>query len=419
MPDKMVDKKFRLSLLKCQSTKEVREKLNLELDKYYHLFPVSKEAKIILKPNLNSYMNALTGNTTDLRILVTVIEFLKNKGYRNIIIAEGTSSGFYREKINNFSRLYIDKIARFYGIEMIDLNYAPSQSIEFEYKVEAKIARITREADFFINLPKIKTHFETGISVCLKNMMGVLVGLSNKQKAHRSLAENILNINKYVKPHLHIIDGLIAMEGNGPSSGIPLNLGIIVLGIDPYLLDLFCARMAGFNYQEIPYLRVARDRGIINESYVDFIDAFVSESMVRRLRKPKVNAIVRFVNNPKRQHYFIKARLAPGLNRLFSTKLVGKLLNISGLRQDVFAKSEPDFHKIDIDYTRCDGCKKCADYCPMGLALPQQLSGIDNRCIGCLYCFLVCPRKAIRIEGRLGFLSEQIKRYGNITRSVT
>ncbi|MDD4979708.1 MAG: DUF362 domain-containing protein [Candidatus Omnitrophica bacterium] len=419
MPDKTVDKNFRLSLLKCQSTKEVREKLNLELAKYSHLFPVSKEAKIILKPNLNSYMNALTGNTTDLRILVTVIEFLKNRGYHNIIIAEGTSSGFYREKINNFSRLYIDKVAEFYGLKIVDLNYAASETIGFEYGAEAEIARITREADFFINLPKIKTHFETGISVCLKNMMGVLVGLSNKQKAHRSLAENILNINKYAKPHLHIIDGLIAMEGNGPSSGTPLNLGIIVLGTDPYLLDLFCARIAGFDYREIPYLRVAKERGIINKSYTDFIDAFVSESMLRRLRKPKVNAIVRFINNPKRQHYFIKVRLAPGLNRLFSTKLVGKLLNISGLRQDVFARAESNFHKIDIDYTRCDNCKKCADYCPMGLALPQQLNSADNRCIGCLYCFLVCPQKAIKIEGQIGFLSQQLKQYDKITRSIT
>jgi uncharacterized protein (DUF362 family)/Pyruvate/2-oxoacid:ferredoxin oxidoreductase delta subunit len=416
---KMVEKNFRFSLLNCSGIKEIREKLNLELEKYSDLLPASRESKILLKPNLNSNMNALTGNTTDLRILAVLIEFLKDRGYRNIIIAEGTSSGFYREKINNFSRLYIDRLAKFHGVRIIDLNYAPSETIEFEYGIKAKIARITQEADLFINLPKIKTHFETGISVCLKNMVGVLVGLNNKQKAHRSLAKNILNINKYVRPHLHIVDGLIAMEGNGPSSGVPINFGAILIGTDPYLIDLLCARITGFDYQEIPYLKIAKEEGLIDESYVKFVNNFVSGPMIKVLRKPKVNSMVKFINNPRRQHYFVKIRLAPGFSRIFSTKLAGKLLNITGLRQDVFIKKDAGYDKIYVVEEECDNCNRCAQYCPMGLSLPQQLKEDSDRCIGCLYCFLVCPKKAIKIEGELGFLGEQIRCYDQITRSIT
>ncbi len=415
---KMVDKNFRISLLRCRGVREIRDKLNSELDKYSDLFPASKEAKILLKPNLNSYMNALTGNTTDLRILVALIEYLKNKGYRNIIIGEGTSSGFYREKINIFSRLYIDRVAKFYGVKIIDLNYSPSDEIEFEYGMKAKVARICREADFFINLPKLKTHFEVQMSVCLKNMMGTLVGLANKQKAHRCLFKNILNINKHVKPHLHIVDGLIAMEGNGPSSGTPLNLGVILIGTDPYLVDLACARIAGFDYLDIPYLRIALDTGIIDDSYIKFIDSFVAASVIRKLQKPNVNWLVKFINNPNWQHYFVKIRLAPGFNRLFSTKLIGKLLNITGLRQDVFIKEDAGYNKIFFIDEECSNCAKCADYCPMGLLLPQELKENNGRCIGCLYCFLVCPKRAIKVEGELGYLSEQIKRYDKITRSI-
>lgn len=90
----MVNNDFRISLLRCKGTREIRGGLNSELERYSDLFPSSKEAKILLKPNLNSYMNALTGNTTDLRILAALIEYLKDKGYHNIIIGEGTSSGF-------------------------------------------------------------------------------------------------------------------------------------------------------------------------------------------------------------------------------------------------------------------------------------------------------------------------------------
>lgn len=418
MSENLKDMNFRLSVLRCHGIEQIRQKLGQELEKYYAMFPRSKDATILLKPNLNSYMNALTGNTTDLRILVVVIEFLKGKGYHNLIIGEGTSSGFYREKINIFSRLYIDRLAKFYGIKIIDLNYSPSEDIEFEYGIKAKVARICREADFFINLPKLKTHFETGVSVCLKNMMGTLVGLASKQKAHRSLFKNILNLNKYIKPNLHIVDGLIAMEGNGPSSGIPFNLGIILIGTDPYLVDLACARLAGFDYRDIPYLKIALDTGIVDESYVKFIDSFVPESAIRKLQRPNVNWLVKFINNPNWQHYFVKIRLAPGFNRLFSTKLIGKLLNITGLRQDVFIKEDAGYNKISVIDEECNDCKKCLDYCPMGLLLPQELKKNNDRCIGCLYCFLVCPKHAIKVEGELGFLLEQLKRYDEITRSI-
>lgn len=409
---------FRLSLLRCQGTRDIKEKLNLELEKFSSLFPAPKEAKILLKPNLNSNMNALTGNTTDLRILAAVIEFLKNKGYKNIILGEGTSSGFYREKINIFSRLYIDRLAQFYNVKIADFNYAASEEITFEDGQTAKVAKLCKEADFFINLPKLKTHFEVGLSACLKNMMGALVGVDNKQKTHRSLFKNILNLNKYVKPDLHIVDGLICMEGNGPSSGTPVKKDLILIGTDAYLLDIACARIAGFDYSDIPYLKIAQERGIINKAYIDFVDSAMPKSAFANFKRPKANPLVKFINNPRWQHCFVKLRLSPGIKRIFSLKSAGKLLNATGLRQDVFAKEETTCNKLFVDFKQCNGCKKCLAYCPMELDLPEQLNGKNERCVSCLYCFLVCPRKAVKMEGSLGFLSEQLKRYEKFRDSI-
>ena len=159
---------------------------------YTDLFPTSKDAKILLKPNLNSNMNALTGNTTDLRILSILVQFFKELGYDNIIIGEGTNSGFYRNRIGVISRLRIDALARYYGIKVKDLNYAEPYEVLFDEGVSTHVARDCVEADLFINLPKLKTHFETGMSVCLKNLMGCLVGQESKKKTHRNLATNIL-----------------------------------------------------------------------------------------------------------------------------------------------------------------------------------------------------------------------------------
>lgn len=75
------------------------------------MLPPDSGAKIVLKPNLTRNMSALTGNTTDLRILSGIITFLKDKGYSNITIGEGTNSGFYRNRIGVIARLKVDALA--------------------------------------------------------------------------------------------------------------------------------------------------------------------------------------------------------------------------------------------------------------------------------------------------------------------
>ena len=97
---------FRLDVLRAYSQDDVRNGLFKTLEGYKDLLPVSKTAKIFLKLNLNSTMNALTGNTTDLRVVAAVIEFLKESGYSRITIGDGTNSGFYRNGISVISRLY-------------------------------------------------------------------------------------------------------------------------------------------------------------------------------------------------------------------------------------------------------------------------------------------------------------------------
>lgn len=408
----------KLSILECYTVQEVREKVSQALGSYVHRFPESKDAKILLKPNLNSNMNALTGNTTDLRVLIAVISFLKKCGYRNLIVGDGTSSGFYRNKVNVAKRLRIDKLAEKFDVEFVDLNYEPGVEIDFENGVKAKIAKLCVEADFFINIPKMKTHFETTMSVCLKNLIGCLVGLGDKQKVHYSLYKNILHLASKVRPDLHIVDALIAMEGSGPSRGTPIRTDLIVIGEDPFLVDLACARLAGFDYREIGPLRVAEDRGLLTAKHMQFIDELDILRLVKRFKRPKVNPLVRFVNNQRWQRYFIKFRLAPGVNSIFNSNLAGEILNFSGLRQDVFVMEDDKTQGINLIDKKCNNCGVCSDYCPMAINLPEDIGKVEKGCIFCLYCYFVCPQKAIAFEGDLGFLEAQIKQYDEAVREM-
>ncbi|OGQ51572.1 MAG: [Fe-S]-binding protein [Deltaproteobacteria bacterium RIFCSPLOWO2_02_FULL_53_8] len=408
---------FRFDILKAYSVTEIRDTVADALNRYADILPVSKKAKIVIKPNMNSNMNSLTGNTTDLRLVAGVIEFLKGRGYKDITVCEGTNSGFYRSGISVISRLSYDRLARHYGVKLIDLNYSKPVEIEFENGVKAGVAKEVVEADFLINMPKLKTHFEAGMSVCLKNLMGCLVGQENKKKTHLNLSRNIVNINKRVKPNLHIVDGLISMEGLGPTRGTPIRTGVILIGTDPYLIDLAAAKLADFDYKKVRTLRAAEDLGLLTAEHKKFVGSLDMSSVSRKFKEPIANWFASFIHSPKRQRYFLAVRNTRMFTYLCSTKLFGHLLFKTGLRQDNFIKDEMRFDGFAFKKELCrKGCAKCAEYCPVYLNLPTAFESKLKGCIACQYCFLVCPTRAIEFKGELGFLAEQLRQYDEITR---
>ncbi|HDH51518.1 MAG TPA: DUF362 domain-containing protein [Nitrospirae bacterium] len=408
---------FRFNMINADSAKEIKERVSNALEEYADIFPASKTATILLKPNLNANMNALTGNTTDLRLLAAVIEYFKGRGYENITIGEGTNSGYYRNNISVISRLKVDELAGHYGVKVIDLNYSDPVNIEFEDGISAGVAREVAEADFLINMPKLKTHFEAGMSACLKNMMGCLVGQENKKKTHQSLSANILNITKKIRPHLHIVDALISMEGLGPTRGIPINTGSIIIGTDPYLIDLMCAKLASFDYKKVRTLLEAEKRGVLSDAHKKFADEFELEKKYN-FKPPTAGPLATYIHSPKRQKYFLAVRNTRFFTYMASTKWFGYLLFLSGLRQDNFIEDEMKFEGLNFNTSKCvSGCSRCRDYCPVELDLPEKYD--EKKCIECLYCFLVCPSKAIEFRGELGFMNEQIRQYDDITRKVT
>jgi len=406
---------------KCHDISQIKGKILSVLKRYEYLLPKTQSARILLKPNLNSNMNALTGNTTDLRIIACLVEIIQAAGYKNIVIGEGTNSGFYRNKIDVASRLMVRKLAERFGIGFYDLNYSQGSEITFANKEGAKIAKDCLEADLFINLPKLKMHHEVGISACLKNMMGCLVGQENKKKTHRNLAANIVHLNKYLRPHLHIVDGLIAMEGNGPSDGIPVRMDTIIAGTDPYFLDMVCTELVGMHFREIPYLKFAEQLGLITAEHREAIRNLDLTDFKRDLLKPHVPLLLRIACNPYMQKYFQMLRHAPGLYEFCNTEFMGNVFLRLGISQERFIQEEMHINRMEPQRDKCPpGCTKCKDYCPLGLDVPEILSNQDESpCIKCLYCYMVCPQTAIQLQGTLGFLHVQMDKYSALIRRVT
>lgn len=408
---------FRFDIIACRSFKEIQARLTRVLQDYKDLFPRQKDGLILLKPNLNSNMNALTGNTTDLRILSALIRILKDEGYTNVMIGEGTNSGFYRNNISVISRLGVDRLAQHMKVPVRDLNRSDPHEIHFDKGVKAHVAKEVVDAKMIINLPKLKTHFENGMTVCLKNLMGCLVGQENKKKVHDNLPVNILKINEAVKPQLHIVDALIAMEGLGPTKGVPVRLDRILVGTNPFLIDLACAAMARFDYRKVRTLALAQERGILTQAYFDFVDTLDLSTDHGPFAPPKAGPLATFIHDPRRQKFFLKIRNTPFFNYLASTDWFAKFLFLTDLRQDVFLFEEMSCNALTVDTAVCDGCGVCRDICPVGLDLPGDLEK-DNPCIECMYCYSVCPKQAIGFDGTPGFFEEQINQYDEKIRAL-
>ena len=406
------------SILKCYSSKDVLEKLQQEFDRVSDKLPSNLNASIVIKPNLNSNLDALTGNTTDLRVLSAMLRILTNRGYKNILILEGPNGGYHREGIDVFLRNRIDALAIKYGCKFRDVNYEKDTlTVELSNSEKIQIPKAFIECDLFINVPKLKTHYETLISVALKSLVGIAVGQPNKAKMHLDLYENILRLNDIAKAHIYVVDGLIAMEGNGPSAGDPVLFNTILTGDNPYEIDIAACFLMGFDPNESPLIQTAIKSGRIKSSLIDKNKPgqkyLVSKSFVR----PNLPPLAKFLALPHIKGIVRVVRNNPPVSLLLKNTYARRMLFKLGLTQEVLLNEEKDV-RLEWDANKCDSCGKCLQYCPDMLELPKAFNTKIFQCLNCLYCYSVCPNEAIKISGKLGYYKEQIKRYGDIIKRI-
>jgi uncharacterized protein (DUF362 family) len=301
--------KDEINLFRCKSMKEISLDIEKIFEENKNILPKNKTSKILIKANFNNDLNALTGNSTDLRIIVSVLESLQKRGYKDITLADGPNCGVNHIGIDVFSRLCLDKIAEKYKIKLKNLNKEEGKFVELTTG-SARLAKICLDSDFIINLPKLKTHVEAKMSLACKNYIGTFIG-TEKRSIHDNLPANIVRIAEIIKTDLIIIDGLIAMEGRGPGDGTPKKVGVILSGHNPFLMDLLCSKLIGLDYKEIPFLKIAIEKKHISQEDIKIIE------MTERIAKFKPGEKTLFdrilLNN-----LFIKIRFTKTFEKFFN-----------------------------------------------------------------------------------------------------
>lgn len=364
--------------------------------------PDDRHAHLLLKPNLNNDLIGLTGNSTDLRVLRSVISSLQQRGYRNLTVADGPNLGIARTGADVMKRLGVRRLCRNLGVECSDINGGDFTQVTLNNKITIRIAKEFLNADCVINLPTVKTHAEVMFSCCMKNLIGMVVGTC-KRRVHRDLVGSIVALNQITPISLNIVDGLIAMEGDGPGDGVPRQMNWILSGQDPFLTDAVIARLIGLGpFEEVPYLREAFEQGLVGKD-----DAVHISHMAPRLT----------ILRPKRRKWTscILGHWSLGWFRdvvrpLFDNQVVRPFLHCHGVVQDIYEAEEADVKFEFVESISCGDCSLCSDYCPMGLK-HEDILDESKGCIQCGYCYWVCGTGKIRILGQKGYLSRHIERY--------
>jgi len=247
---------------------------------------IEKEDTVIIKPNAKHQIIPGYGVVTDPRIVEAAIKLAFKFSPSKIEIAEGACypSGAY-DTMSAFQSTGIMEVAKKLDLGLIDLNSWDSMDIELDDGIGldwVKVGRSVVEADFIINIPVLKTHRGTLITACLKNIgMGCAVR-EEKKRIHRlGLDEGIVDVYSIVKPNFHIVDAVVALEGDGPNypPGKPKPLGLIIAGSDGLAVDAVCCNIMGIDPMKVEHLRLAHEKGLgnIDLKNIDLVGKELSE----------------------------------------------------------------------------------------------------------------------------------------------
>lgn len=220
---------------------------------------VKKDDMVIVKPNVCHPKNLYNMIITDPRVLEAVLNIVKRKAKKVIVVESDSISGTADDKVTKSGTMDVIKKC---GAEF--LNLSDDETEEHEVAgLTLQIPKTVLNADFFINMPKLKTFSRKQIfvTVAMKNMFGTLAN-KKKYKLHKALVDILVFLNGAIRQDLTIVDGIVGMQGIGPDRGSPVNMNLIISGLNPITTEAACCHVMGINPYAVEPLWRAYKAGI-------------------------------------------------------------------------------------------------------------------------------------------------------------
>ncbi len=339
---------------------------------------VTPGMRVAVKVNLVSAMKPETAGITHPALVCELCRRLVSRGAEVVV---GDSPG------GPFNAAMMAAVYRVTGMTAVEAVGATlnrdygDESVEFADAKEAKRFTATswlRHADAIINFAKLKTHGMMGYSGAVKNLFGTIPG-TLKLEYHFShpdaerFANLLVDLNEFWRCRLSLIDGVVGMEGNGPTAGDPRAVGVLLASPSPYALDVVAASLMGLSPGDIPTVAAAAARGLGPDSMEGCcVDGAVLDYCVPDFKKIETGSVSEF------------SAMLPGFLGKLAGRIAPRLL-----------ASRPAAKKDE-----CIGCAKCAGLCPAkAITMKKKLPVIDrSACIRCFCCQEFCPVGAMKVK---------------------
>jgi len=349
---------------------DVRDNLSEIIDNVFREFSVDlRGKKVLVKPNIVAPLKS--GSCTNPEVVEAIVLGALAQG-AEVIVGDGIS-----EIIENSANS-----AQIAGI--FDASHGCFRKIGAELKeVPANsayaetflIPKAVLECDYLISVPKFKTHSFMTVTGAIKNTFGYIpggckIGLHLKAPTRRRFAELLCDIYRVRPPDLHIIDGITAMEGSGPTRGDLRPLGKILASTDPLALDSVMARMMGLDPSEVVLLVTAAERGLgaMDMSQIEVLG---------------------------------DAPLQPN----FKMGVIPPIPPEEAVRTiQIISSTAPDLLE-----EKCNLCGECVRLCPRNIiSINGNLEIQRDECIACYACVEGCPEEALVVPSMLLELWERM-----------
>ncbi|MDL2294108.1 DUF362 domain-containing protein [Ruminococcaceae bacterium OttesenSCG-928-D13] len=358
--------------------------INIAVERLFEQVPAAgglgAQSRVLIKPNLLSKNPPEAAVTTHPDVLRAVILALKRRGVGRITVADSPGGPWSAGAMRGiYESCGVAAVCAETGAEA----WVGSEGVETacggKLVRQFTLLRPVAEADFIINLPKLKTHVLMVMSGAVKNLFGLVPGLQKAEFHMRfperaDFASMLVDLCETVQPSMTIVDGVLAMEGDGPGSGTPRVCNLLLGGEDPYSIDLTICHYMRLDGMSVPFLAEAHRRGLCAERFDPALllgEAPATAPFEGFIPPRSYSGRVDFGSNLPG---FLRP-LMPAIARWASPKPV-------------------------ISKPACIGCGKCAEICP------QKVIAIDNRkakispknCIHCFCCHEICPVHAIGVR---------------------
>jgi uncharacterized protein (DUF362 family)/Pyruvate/2-oxoacid:ferredoxin oxidoreductase delta subunit len=321
---------------------------------------IERGARVLIKPNFLAPAKPERALTTHPLVLRAVTEYVLDRGGHPLV---GDSPG-----LGSFERLlreggYIEALK---GLDVQATPFSQTVAVDIgEPFGRIDMAREAVEAEAVINLPKLKTHAMMLMTLGVKNLFGCIVGLRKPEWHLRSgvnrhmFARLLVQICRAINPSATLVDGILAMEGQGPGrSGTPRKIGLLLSGASAPAVDAAVCRLLGIPPENLPTHRAAVELGLAPKELSIQCDFGTITSFKLPILGP-------LTFGPK------------GFQRIVRQHLVQRPV---------------------VNRDMCRLCGECWRYCPAKAITPHAKAiGFDyDRCIRCFCCVEICPHAALR-----------------------